>query len=187
MVIKKSNQFFDVNYFMDLGLHFGDRVQNRAVWLHGFIIGSRDKSWEILNIQEVLKSLEKLSPILIHIIKNGGTILVINRVLEKEVLFLHKIFELTPFSNVIRVFTDEWINGAFTNFADFKFLNLRQLPSLLFLSDFIESSNLLDEARFLRIPIVGLVDSRLHFDIIIKNVMMPIPSNNSIKSLLFFF
>jgi hypothetical protein len=54
-----------------------------------------------------LKSLEKLGPIIVHIIKNGGTILVLNRVLEKEIMFLSKIFKLNPFSNVIRVFTDE--------------------------------------------------------------------------------
>lgn len=187
MLINKTNKFLDVKYFMDLGLHLGNRVQNRAVWLQGFILGSRGKSWEILNVQEVLKSLEKLGPILVHIVKNGGTILVINRVLEKEIFYLNKIFKLNPFCNVIRVFTDEWIDGAFSNFSNFKFLNLRQLPSLVFLSDFTDSSNLLDEAYFLRIPVVGLVDSRLHQDVIMKRVMMPIPSNNSIRSLFFFF
>jgi ribosomal protein S2 len=64
---------------------------------------------------------------------------------------------------------------------------LRQLPSLVFLSDFTNSKNLLDEAYFLRIPVVGLIDSRLHPNTIIEKVMLPIPSNNSIKSLFYFF
>ena len=187
MLTKKTEKFLNLNYFVNVGLHLGCKVQNRAVWLQGFILGSRSNSWEILNIQELLKSLEKLGPIVVHIIKNGGTILVLNRVLEKEMLFLSKIFKLNPFSNVIRVFTDEWIDGAFTNFINFKFLNLRQLPSLVFLSDFTNSNNLLDEAYFLRIPVVGLVDSRLHHDLIMKKVMLPVPSNNSIKSLFYFF
>ena len=187
MLNKKTNQLLNLNYFVNVGLHLGYKVQNRAVWLQGFILGSRGNSWEILNIQELLKSLEKLGPIIVHIIKNGGTILVLNRVLEKEIMFLSKIFKLNPFSNVIRVFTDEWIDGAFTNFINFKFLNLRQLPSLVFLSDFTNSKNLLDEAYFLRIPVVGLIDSRLHTDVVMKKVMLPIPSNNSIKSLFYFF
>lgn len=187
MLKKEVNQFLNIKYFIDLGLHLGNRVQNRAVWLQGFILGSRGSSWDILNIQEVLKRLERLGPIIVHIVKNGGTILIINKVMDKEVFYLSKIFQLRPFSNVVRVFTDDWIDGAFTNFINFKFLNLRQLPSLVFLSDFTNSNNLLDEAYFLRIPVVALVDSRQHTDLILKKVMMPIPANNSIKSLFFFF
>ena len=90
------------------------------------------------------------APIIVHIVRNGGTILIINRVLDKEVSYLSKVFKLRPFSNVVNVFTDRWIDGAFSNFLNFKFLNLRQLPSLVFLSDFTGSKNLLDEAYFLR-------------------------------------
>lgn len=187
MLKKEINQVLNINYFIDLGLHLGNRVQNRAVWLQNFILGSRGSSWDILNIQELLKRLERLGPIIVHIVKNGGTILVMNRSMEKEVYYLSKIFNLRPFSNVVRVFTDDWIDGAFTNFINFKFLNLRQLPSLVFLSDFTGSKNFLDEAYFLRIPVVALVDSREHPDLLMKKVMMPIPANNSIKSLFFFF
>ena len=187
MLKKEINQVLNINYFIDLGLHLGNRVQNRAVWLQNFILGSRGSSWDILNIQELLKRLERLGPIIVHIVKNGGTILVMNRSMEKEVYYLSKIFNLRPFSNVVRVFTDDWIDGAFTNFINFKFLNLRQLPSLVFLSDFNGSRNFLDEAYFLRIPVVALVDSREHPDLLMKKVMMPIPANNSIKSLFFFF
>jgi Ribosomal protein S2 len=134
-----------------------------------------------------LKRLERLGPIIVHIVRNGGTILIINRVLDKEVSYLSKVFKLRPFSNVVNVFTDRWIDGAFSNFLNFKFLNLRQLPSLVFLSDFTGSKNLLDEAYFLRIPVVALVDTRVHTDTILQKIFMPLPSSNSIKSLFFFF
>ena len=68
MLTKKTNKSLNLNYFINIGLHLGCRVQNRAVWLQGFILGSRGNSWEILNIQELLKSLEKLGPIIVHII-----------------------------------------------------------------------------------------------------------------------
>jgi len=107
MLKKEINQVLNINYFIDLGLHLGNRVQNRAVWLQNFILGSRGSSWDILNIQELLKRLERLGPIIVHIVKNGGTILVMNKSMEKEVYYLSKIFNLRPFSNVVRVFTDD--------------------------------------------------------------------------------
>jgi len=55
------------------------------------------------------------------------------------------------------------------------------------LSDFTESKNLLDEAYFLRIPVVALVDTRVHIDTIFQKIFMPLPANNSIRSLFFFF
>jgi hypothetical protein len=44
MLKKEVNQFLNIKYFIDLGLHLGNRVQNRAVWLQGFILGSRGSS-----------------------------------------------------------------------------------------------------------------------------------------------
>lgn len=172
---------------MDLGLHLGNHVYNRAVWMQGFMLGSRGNSWDVLNVQELLKRLERLGPIIVHIVRNGGTILIINRVWDKEVEYLSKIFKLRPFSKVVKVYTNDWVDGAFSNFLNFKFLNLRQLPSLIFLSDFTESKNLLDEAYFLRIPVVALVDTRVHIDTIFQKIFMPLPANNSIRSLFFFF
>jgi ribosomal protein S2 len=183
----QKNEILNIKYFMDLGLHLGNRVHNRATWMQGFILGSRGSSCDVLNVQELLKRLERLGPIIIHTVRNGGTILIINRMLDTEVSYLSKIFKLRPFSNVVNVFTDRWIDGAFSNFLNFKFLNLRQLPSLVFLSDFTDSKNLLDEAYFLRIPVVALVDTRVHTDTILQKIFMPLPSSNSIKSLFFFF
>lgn len=39
-----KNEILNIKYFMDLGLHLGNHVYNRAVWLQGFILGSRGNS-----------------------------------------------------------------------------------------------------------------------------------------------
>jgi hypothetical protein len=135
----------------------------------------------------LLKYLQILGPIIILLVKRGGTILIINKKMTLESKLLGKLFSLEPYIGIIYIFLDNWIEGGFTNFFNFKLLNLRQLPTLLFLMDFLNSANLLNEAYFLRIPVIALTDLKQHTDFIFKKIAIPIPANNSIKSLFFFF
>lgn len=181
-----NNNKYNLYYFMHLGLHLGKRVEDRKNWISNFILGSRS-FWDVLNIIELLKIIEILGPIIIYIVKKGGTILIISKKMSKESRLLGKLFSVAPYKNIINIYLDRWVEGAFTNFFNFKFLNLRQLPNILFLIDFTSSSNMLDEAYYLRIPVVALVDAQQHLDTIVKKITIPIPANNSVKSLFFFF
>lgn len=182
-----NNKNFNLNYFITLGLHLSNNyLQNRKIWIHNFVLGSRG-FWDILNVLELLKYLQILGPIIILLVKRGGTILIINKKMTLESKLLGKLFSLEPYIGIIYIFLDNWIEGGFTNFFNFKLLNLRQLPTLLFLMDFLNSANLLNEAYFLRIPVIALTDLKQHTDFIFKKIAIPIPANNSIKSLFFFF
>jgi len=182
-----KKNILNINYFLDFGLHLGRRFFNRSSSIYNTVLGSRD-SWDILNIEEILIKLKKLGPILIKIIKNGGTILIVTKEEEDEnMLYLQEFFERTPFENVVKVFSEKWIHGSLTRMLEARFFNLRQLPSIIFVFDFVNYEDLLHEAKLLRIPVVGLVNSYFDTTKIAKYITFPIISGNSYKSIFFFF
>lgn len=101
----KKNQIFNFNYFVNLGLHLGNRTHNRKIWIFDFVLGSR-VLWDILNIIELFKRLEILGPFLINVVKNGGTILIVNKQMNLESKLLGNLFSSKPYLGIVYLYID---------------------------------------------------------------------------------
>ena len=162
------------------------KKKSRKNWIQNFVLGSRNNVWEVLNFMEVIKKLEIITPFIKNIIKNQGTILILFMNNQK---FLERYFQL--FISYIPLFEsmyfyDSWKLGSLSNYNHIRFLNMRQLPSLIFLFSFENNEHILKEALHLRIPVISLVDSFLNFEYISKYILFPIPLNYSLSNIYFF-
>ena len=134
---------------------------------------------------EVIKKLEMLKPFVRHITHNQGTILI---VLVNKYKFLHKYFYFIntylPLYDKI-IFLDLWKLGTLSNYNHIRFINTRQLPSVIFLFNLKGTTPILAEALTLRIPVVSFVNVDVSFDQVSKYLYFPIPLSNSLSNIYF--
>ena len=183
-----KKKFLNFNYLVNFSIHLGKNVHNRATWIQNYVKFSRG-AWEALNLRETLWIFFRLESLIVNVIKKGGTLLFVG---DWRSLF-DQIFELIfgelnhKYFHIINYYSGEWPKKGLSTKVHLKYLNLRNLPTIIFIYDFKYKNLLLNEAYYLRIPVIGLVDNELHYNKILNRITIPIPHSNNIKSISFFF
>lgn len=65
-------------------------------------------------------------------------------------------------------------------------MDMRKLPSLIFIYDLSGCDTFIIEAKKLKIPIVGFVSNKINSNKVFENITLPLPIGNSIDSIFFF-
>lgn len=141
----------------------------------------------MLNVSQAVSRLVKLEPLVASVIKKGGNILVIGEWFTLHDTLFNSILGEHPYSMSVQMFSGEWPNNSLKSGEQAKYFNLKKLPSLVFIYDFKNSERMLNEIYFLKIPIVGFVDNKVHPNLILKYLTVVIPWGNNNTAISFLF
>ena len=196
-IVNKYNKLIStsnitINKCLEHGLHYGNHKKNWDTRMNSYIYGYRNNI-HIIDLEQSLAILKKSLNIVTDVVSNNGTVLFFSS---------DKKFDNTIFSAATQAkqpcMVKKWVNGTLTNFKRLKpffykkynnngqvygnkfFMEMDQIPSLIFLTTVRGNENIIKEANKLHIPIIAIVDT----DSNPTNITYPIPGNDdSIESI----